>query len=202
MDEQVPHRIEAPRAWRRWSLLIVVAVAAVAGASVALFARGSPPTQPMPFNHKVHVKEAKCPACHTTVAKAAIAGAPTLADCLDCHEGAQARTPAGRQEEAKLDAYVKAKTEIPWVRVWRLPSNVFFSHRTHVTLARVQCRTCHGPVETLEAPPTRPLKRLTMSDCLGCHEAWRWPEEAGTATGPVRVVAGRRLSTDCNACHR
>ena len=93
--------------------------------------------------------------------------------------------------------------EIPWRRVWRLPPHVFFSHRSHVVAAGVKCQTCHGPMETLDRPPGRPLKQLAMSDCIGCHEQWRWPDE-GVARGAelARVPTARRVSTDCNACHR
>lgn len=205
MDGRDSQLVRPARARRRWWVLGgLVAVALAAG--LVLAARGTPAPQPIRFNHKIHVKQAKCQACHTTVTKGPVAGAPKLADCLDCHEGAQAKTPAGQQEEAKLQEYVEAKTEIPWVRVWRLPPHVYFSHRTHVAVAKVQCQTCHGAIETLEAPPTGPLKRLAMNDCIGCHEAWRWPDETKTPAGPVRApvrtVAGRRLSADCNACHR
>jgi hypothetical protein len=67
----------------------------------------------------------------------------------------------------------------------------------------VRCQTCHGPMETLTRPPARPLKALRMDDCIGCHERWRWPPEAPAPRGDlVRVAAERKVSTDCNACHR
>jgi hypothetical protein len=54
-------------------------------------------------------------------------------------------------------------------------------------------------METLERPPARPLKKLTMSDCIGCHEKWQPDEKAAEAGRPAAV---RRVSTDCAACHR
>ena len=201
-EGQEPHRIEV-RAWWRRASFIAVAVAAVMVGGLALSARGLPPTQPIRFNHKVHVKQAKCQACHTTVTRAAAAGAPKLSDCLDCHEGAQAKTPEGQKEEAKLQDFIARKEEIPWSRVWRLPSHVVFSHRTHVAVGKVACHTCHGAMESLDAPPTAPLKTLSMANCIGCHEK-SVPLRDGQdlQPGPLRVVAGRRLSTDCAACHR
>jgi hypothetical protein len=175
--------------------LIIVAVLLSAGAA--------PPRQPIRFSHKLHVKQAKCAACHTTVGKASAAGVPKLADCLDCHEGTQSKTPEGQKEEAKIEAFAKAKAEIPWKRVWRLPANVFFSHRIHVAVAKVECQTCHGKIETLDSPPSGPLKALTMTECIGCHEKSASPDGRDRKDGgPVKVVAGRQLSTDCNACHR
>jgi hypothetical protein len=53
-------------------------------------------------------------------------------------------------------------------------------------------------MESLERPPARALKTLTMNDCIGCHEKWEGPEKgAGVVT-----MAARRVSTDCNTCHR
>lgn len=196
-----PGSLSVPRL--RWWFVFTLLAGSLLGAGLVLSRGYASPIQPMRFNHKIHVKQAKCPACHTTVTKSAVAGAPKLADCLDCHEGAQAKTPAGKQEEAKLEAYAKAKTEIPWMRVWRLPPHVFFSHRTHVTVAKLECKTCHGPMETLEEPPRRPLKTLTMNDCIGCHEKWERPSEtAAKGMEPVKATKVERASTDCNACHR
>jgi hypothetical protein len=118
-------------------------------------------------------------------------------------------------EEKKLLALGDNGGEIPWQRVWRLPSHVFFPHRSLVMCAKVKCQTCHGPMETLTRPPARPLKKLSMNDCIGCHQQWRWPKEAtetktrGVAAKPeerdrepVTAAAVRRVSTDCITCHR
>jgi predicted CXXCH cytochrome family protein len=128
-----------------------------------------------------------------------VAGRPSTKKCLSCHSGAQAKSA----EEEKLQAFGENGREIPWQRVWRLPPHVFFSHRVHVAVAKVKCQTCHGPMETLTRPPPRPLKALTMDDCIGCHERWqRTPEAPAPGTDRVKVVAARKVSTDCNACHR
>ena len=151
--------------------------------------------QPIQFPHKTHVElNLQCTSCHEQAETDAVAGRPATAFCLSCHSGGE-----GKGEEKKIQAFGEGGREIPWRRVWRLPPHVFFSHQTHVAGAKVTCQTCHGPMETLDRPPARPLKKLTMSDCIGCHEKWQRPGE--TATQPVRVAA-RRPSTDCNACHR
>jgi hypothetical protein len=162
--------------------------------------------QPVEFPHKAHLdlkdQKFECTTCHDQADKGAVAGRPSTKKCLSCHSGASAKSP----EEKKLQALAVNGREIPWRRVWRLPAHVFFSHRTHVALAKVKCQTCHGAMETLTRPPARPLKKLAMDDCIGCHEQWRWPAppaHAGAlAPGSVRSAGGRPVSTDCNACHR
>jgi len=162
--------------------------------------------QPIEFPHKAHLDlqdpKFECTTCHDRAEKGAMAGRPSTKKCLGCHSGGEAKSA----EEKKLQAFGERGGEIPWQRVWRLPSHVYFSHRTHVAVAKVTCQTCHGPMETLTRPPARPLKALTMNDCLGCHETWRWPDEASTTAGSnagaAKAAVARRVSTDCNACHR
>jgi hypothetical protein len=159
--------------------------------------------QPIEFPHKTHLdlkdQKVECTTCHDRAEKGAAAGRPSTKKCLSCHSGAQAKSA----EERKLQAFGENGRAIPWQRVWRLPPHVFFSHRVHVAVAKVRCQTCHGAMETLTRPPARPLKALRMDDCIGCHERWQWPTEApAPGAEPVRAAAGRKVSTDCNACHR
>lgn len=173
-------------AWAGWALLAEPAV-----------------QQPLEFPHKAHLElreqKLECTSCHERAAKGAAAGRPSTKKCVSCHASAKTKSA----EEKKLDALAADGREIPWQRVWRLPSHVFFSHRTHVALAEIKCQHCHGPMETLTRPPARALKTLTMNDCIGCHEQWRWPREArGPGSEKADAVAARRVSTDCNACHR
>ncbi|MFQ5848922.1 MAG: cytochrome c3 family protein, partial [Candidatus Methylomirabilales bacterium] len=141
-----------------------------------------------------------CTGCHQRAEKGTVAGRPPTALCFACHLGGETTSP----EVKKLQAFGKRGQEIPWKRVWRLPPHVFFSHRTHVAVAKLKCQTCHGPMETLEKPPAHPLKRLRMGDCIGCHEkTWKGPKQAmekevQEATG-IEVA---RVTTDCNLCHR
>jgi len=158
--------------------------------------------QPIEFPHKAHLElkdtKVQCTTCHDRAEKGAAAGRPSSSKCLSCHTGA-----GKTAEEKKLQAFGEQGVEIPWRRVWRLPSHVYFSHRTHVVNGKVKCQTCHGPMETLTRPPARALKTLAMNDCIGCHEKWEWPRETGeTTTKRVKPAAARRVSTDCNACHR
>lgn len=159
-----------------------------------------PVRQPIEFPHKTHLElKLTCTTCHQRAEKDTVAGRPPTRLCLACHSGGKAKS----EEVKKLRAFGEKGREIPWKRVWRLPSHVFFSHRTHVVVAKVKCQTCHGPMETLDRPPAYALKKLSMDDCVGCHEKWEWPrEEAEEGAKPVKAVAKPRVTTDCNACHR
>lgn len=167
---------------RRW-LIAAVLVAGVLLVVVVLPAGPRRPEQPIRFSHRLHARAMKCVGCHAQAATGAAAGTPRLADCLDCHEGAQATSPEGRKEEAKLDAYATAKGEVPWVRITALAPHTFFSHRRHVALAKVECATCHGTIAETDALPARPLVDLTMTRCMSCHRQ-------------------RGAALDCLACHR
>lgn len=153
--------------------------------------------QPIEYPHKTHVQQLKlqCTGCHQRAVKDTAAGLPQTALCLACHQGEETSS----QEVKKIRAFGEKEQEIPWKRVWRLPPHVFFSHRTHVAVAKVACQTCHGAMETLDRPPAHALRTLTMNDCVGCHEKWERSDEKGP--GPVKAMA-QRVSTDCNACHR
>lgn len=151
--------------------------------------------QPIAFPHKTHIElNLQCTSCHERAEKEAVAGRPPTELCLGCHGGGD-----GSGEIKKVQAFEKGG-EIPWVRVWRLPRHVFFPHRTHVVVAKVRCQTCHGPMETLDRPPARPLRTLRMDDCIACHEQSEQRLEK-TADRPVVRPAGA-LSKDCTICHR
>ena len=139
--------------------------------------------QPLRFSHKAHVKEAKCSACHHYYEKHASAGLPRLADCLDCHEGVQSKEPEDVKEEEKLAQYAERKAEIRWVRLYRVPDHSFFSHRRHVVLGKLECKTCHGAIEASDVPPGRPAQPIEMDWCVSCHRK-------------------EKVNTDCNGCHR
>lgn len=152
-------------------------------AGVLVRAGQAPSAQPIRFSHQAHTRDMKCAACHQYVTQGAAAGTPSLADCMDCHEGTQSKSPEGQREEAKIQAYAKAKREIPWVRITSLAPDTFFSHRRHVAFAKVECAMCHGEIGATVALPSRPLLALTMTRCMDCHRE-------------------RNASLDCLACHR
>jgi len=140
-----------------------------------------PLRQPIQFNHAKHTQglELACTMCHEGVEDRLRAALPGVEVCLGCHEEAVTDSP----EEAKIRDYAAHGEEIPWRRLYRVPSHVFFSHRRHVSVAHLGCEACHGAMATVERPPPRPLKRIAMQACLACHRS-------------------RGASTDCISCHR
>jgi hypothetical protein len=137
--------------------------------------------QPIAYNHSVHVRklEMPCAHCHETSASGEVASLPPLSTCAQCHQEANGDSPA---ERMVVEA-VGAGREIPWVRIYELPRHVYFTHRRHVTVARIACERCHGDMGSQSRPPPRPLVALTMDGCLGCHR------EQGA-------------SLECDGCHR
>ena len=178
----------------RWGVITALVVVAFVW---GVFGLGAEPgvKQPIAFPHKTHVEQGlQCTSCHERAEKEAVAGRPPTALCLSCHGGGD-----GTGEIKKVQAFEKGG-EIPWQRVWRLPPHVYFPHRTHVVVAKIECQNCHGPMETLTRPPAHPLKRLAMKDCIACHEA-RDQQLVKTADRAV-VRPARALFRDCTICHR
>lgn len=138
-------------------------------------------SQPIRFNHKKHAGELNlpCATCHQTVERQTFASLPQVETCLGCHTAPLTQNP----EEEKIRKFAAKKEKIAWKRIYRMPGHVFFSHRRHVSLAKVECATCHGKMAELTEPPTRPLVQQTMSWCIACHQE-------------------KRASVDCNACHK
>lgn len=181
--------------WKRVGIAVAALAVVPAGAMAWLLAGASAVRQPLAFSHKAHLAIEKpkvtCRSCHEGVETSFTAGAPTLRRCLSCHTD-EGESP----EERKLQTFAGQQRDIPWQRVWRLPPDVFFSHRQHVAVAAIECRTCHGDIAGLGRPLSRPVRIVTMADCIGCHARWRWPEGAP----PARTA--RPVATDCGACHR
>lgn len=132
--------------------------------------------QPVPFSHRVHIAaRLGCADCHTTATSGDQAGLPSVTRCMACHRAIVADSPAIQ----KLKRYAAAKAAVPWVRLYKLPDFVFFSHRRHFA-AGVSCGQCHGPVAQRDVL----MKEVStsMNACYACH-----------------VKAG--ASTSCDVCH-
>ncbi len=162
-----------------WFLLggIILFVVVTVPFLVPVMGRGA--KQPIRFNHKTHKEQGlECTMCHQYVRERTFAGSPRIEVCLECHEEPITESP----EEAKIQQYAEEKKKIPWVPLDRMPKHVFFTHRRHVLVAGIQCETCHGKIGETVKPPSRPLKMLSMNDCMDCHRK----------TG---------ADNDCLACH-
>jgi mono/diheme cytochrome c family protein len=61
----------------------------------------------------------------------------------------------------------KIQGPIEWVRIHNLPDHAYFNHAQHVTVGKVECQTCHGPVE--EMAVVQQYSPLSMGWCINCH---------------------------------
>jgi hypothetical protein len=94
--------------------------------------------------------------------------------CLGCHG-----KDTGKPAIQRLARWAEVKSEVPWARVYLIPSYVFFSHRAHLETG-AGCDTCHGAVQERDV-----LFReadITMGGCMNCH-------------------VKNRARNDCNYCH-
>lgn len=61
----------------------------------------------------------------------------------------------------------KIQGPIEWVRIHNMPDHVYFNHAQHVSVGKVECQTCHGPVEEMEVVYQH--SPLSMGWCVNCH---------------------------------
>lgn len=102
---------------------------------------------------------------------------------------------------------------IPWTRIHNLPDHVYFNHSQHVTVAKLECQACHGPIQ--EMVTVKQYAPLSMGWCVNCHRQTdvKFAEnkyydnyyakfhneiKAGVRTGvKVKDIGG----LDCQKCH-
>jgi hypothetical protein len=135
--------------------------------------------QPIAFNHKIHAEnDLECLDCHPYFQEHASSGKPSIETCSSCHEEALGES----KKEKKIVEYVNSGKEVEWQRLYRVPEDVFFSHRRHVVLGNIECKICHGDIGESSKPPSKPI-RITMKNCMQCHEE-------------------KDVTNDCISCHR
>ncbi len=129
------------------------------------------PEQPIPYSHKQHIALGLvCSNCHQNPDPGDAMGFPATSYCMTCHQVIKKGSPAIQ----KLAAFDSTHQQIPWVRVYKLPDYVSFSHRRHLA-AGVKCEMCHGQV----AQRDRLFREtdLSMAGCLDCHQKQNAPQE-------------------------
>lgn len=167
--------------------------------------------QPVPFSHSHHVSQLgiDCRYCHTTVEKAAFAGIPPTATCMNCHK----QIWADSEMLEPVRASFASGEPIEWVRIHDLPDFVYFDHSVHVG-AGVGCVSCHGRVDQM--PLMYQAESLQMIWCLNCHReperfvrptdevfSMDWTTDDQAALGAELVsAADLQPRTACTACHR
>jgi len=153
--------------------------------------RGYAPVQPIHYSHRIHagVSQIECKYCHSSARESKHSGIPSLNVCMNCHKSIAEvadNTYAEGMEEYGVDynkeiqklykatgwseeeqAFVGEEEPVRWVRIHNLPDLAYFNHAQHVTAGKIECTTCHGPVQEMEI--MYQYSPLTMGWCINCH---------------------------------
>ena len=144
-----------------WAVAPAIMIAAAVLAQTAK--PPDPPAQPLPFSHRTHAEQGlNCQGCHNNPEPGEKMGLPPTATCMACHEAVAADKPAIKE----LTRFHKNKQALPWVRIYRNPEWVRFSHRTHLE-ADAKCARCHGAVAERDALWKE--VPISMESCMKCH---------------------------------
>ncbi len=174
-----------PKSPRTRTIIIISSVAGTVLLVLFIVVRlsaGGGVVQPIAYNHKVHIENAglHCTDCHVHAMDMASATVPSLEVCQNCHS---AEPVSKSPEELKVLKYVADKKEIPWVRIYKVPEHVYFSHRRHVTGGKLDCAVCHGNMNEQIKPVSTAFLPVKMENCMNCHKKLK-------------------VSNDCLTCHR
>ncbi|MCM4169289.1 Cytochrome c6 [Arenibacter antarcticus] len=201
--------------------------------------QGYAPIQPIHYSHKIHAgdNEIECKFCHSSARVSKTAGIPSLDLCMNCHKSIYEYTggPDGPSQEDLANGYtnefytgeIKKLYEavgwdeenqrytgetkpVEWVRVHNLPDFAYFNHSQHVSVAGVECQTCHGPVQEMEIMEQH--APLTMGWCIDCHrqtdikvEGNEYYEkihaELSQKYGVEKLTAAQMGGLECGKCH-
>lgn len=90
--------------------------------------------------------------------------------CMNCHSSIKTDS----LEIQKVAKFFAEQRRLPWVRVYQVPTFVFWSHRSH-TDAGATCTDCHGAVPEMEL--MFKAKGIAMGDCMDCHRQKKVPND-------------------------
>lgn len=193
--------------------------------------QGYQPVQPIHFSHKIHAGDNKidCKYCHSSARVSKTSGIPSLNVCMNCHksiyeyngETTVEYTKEFYDEEIKKlyaavgwdDAeqeYTGETQPVKWTRIHNLPDFVYYNHSQHVTVAGLECQTCHGPVEEMEE--VYQYSPLTMNWCLECHKTTNIKTEGNAYYAKIHEELSKKYDLDkftvkenggleCGKCH-
>lgn len=163
-------------------IIVLLVVGAVGGILLTRTRVLAVPEQPIDYSHRTHVEAGlQCLFCHSSALRSPVAGVPSVAKCMGCHNVIATESP----EIQRVAGYWERGEPIPWVRVNVEPDFVFFTHQPHLG-SGISCETCHGEVGEMDA--VRPVGKKDMGWCLACHLDQPEPKAAHLA--------------DCLTCHR
>jgi len=201
--------------------------------------QGYAPIQPIHYSHKIHAGDNKidCNYCHSSAKVSKHSGIPSLNVCMNCHksiyeykgnpEGPTAEDLANgytnefyTNEIKKLykavgwdeenQRYTGETQPVEWVRIHNLPDYAYFNHSQHVSVAGIDCQTCHGPVEEMEI--MYQYSPLTMGWCIDCHRETEVKVEGNeyyekihaqlsVKYGVEKLTAAQMGGLECGKCH-
>ena len=190
------------------------------------------PIQPIHYSHRIHAgdNEINCKYCHSAARVSKNGGIPSLNVCMNCHKniGEVAESTATPEyskafydnEIQKLytavgwdpasQSYTGKTQPVKWVRIHNLPDFVYFNHSQHVTVAGIECQTCHGPVQEYEIQ--KQFAPLTMGWCIDCHRKTevkmegneyytKIHDELSKKYGVEKLTAAQMGGLECGKCH-
>ena len=193
---------------------------------------GYQPSQPIAFPHDRHagINGIDCKYCHSAARVGKHSNIPSLNVCMNCHKNiSEVAETTATEEHSKafydgeiaklydavgwdksLQKYTGKTKPVKWVRIHNLPDHVYFNHSQHVTVAGVECQTCHGPVEEMEI--MKQHAPLTMGWCINCHRETnvkvednayykKIHEELSKKYGVSQLTAAQMGGLECGKCH-
>jgi len=196
--------------------------------------QGYAPVQPIHYSHRIHAGDNKidCKYCHSSARVSKTSGIPSLNVCMNCHKTISEVAPEtlaeGQNEygvnynkeiqklyaavgwDEGTQSYTGESEAVEWVRIHNLPDFAYFNHSQHVTVAGVECQTCHGPVEEMEVLEQH--APLTMGWCINCHRETnvnvegnayytKIHEELSKKYGVDKLTAAQMGGLECGKCH-
>ncbi len=196
--------------------------------------QGYEPVQPIHYSHRIHAGDngIDCKYCHSSARVSKTSGIPSLNVCMNCHKSIYEVAPETQAEGMneygvdynaeikKLYAavgwddaeqkYTGETQPVKWVRIHNLPDFAYFNHSQHVTVAGVECQTCHGPVEEMEV--MYQYSPLTMGWCIDCHRTTevkvkdnayytKIHEQLSKKYGVEKLTAAQMGGLECGKCH-
>ncbi len=194
--------------------------------------QGYQPVQPIHFSHKIHAGDngIDCKFCHSSARVSKTSGIPSLNVCMNCHKSIYEVAESTATEEYSKEfydgeikklydavgwsdedqSYTGESQPVKWIRIHNLPDFAYFNHSQHVTVAGLECQTCHGPVETMEI--MYQYSPLTMGWCVECHRTTnvkvednayytKIHEELSKKYGVEKLTAAQMGGLECGKCH-
>ncbi|NEV94551.1 c-type cytochrome [Psychroflexus sp. YR1-1] len=196
--------------------------------------QGYAPIQPIHYSHRIHAGEnqIECKYCHSSARVSKHSGIPSLNVCMNCHkqiaEVAEETQAEGKKEygvdynaeiqklyeatgwDTSTQSYTGETKPVKWIRIHNLPDFAYFNHSQHVSVAGIECQTCHGPVETYEIQ--KQYAPLTMGWCINCHRESKIQvgdnayyekihEELSEKYGVEEFTVADMGGLECGKCH-